>query len=214
MQEIDVAIPVHGGTIHGSLTLTPQARGIVVFAHGSGSSRLSPRNQRVATALNQAGLATLMFDLLTPAEDRIDQETGEFRFDIELLAQRVIAVSQWLAHEQKTKDLLIGLFGASTGAAGALIAAAHLPHRIAAVVCRGGRPDLAAASLGAVTAPTLFIVGENDPDVLALNQDAFARLTCTKQLIVIANATHLFEEPGTLEQVAACATTWFKTYMG
>lgn len=185
------------------------ARGLVVFAHGSGSGRLSPRNQRVATALRKAGFATLLLDLLTE-----DEETDRDKvFDIELLAERLGQATDWAHLHTDTALLPVGYFGASTGAGAALLAAAGTKHRIAAVVSRGGRPDLAGDALGAVTAPTRLIVGSNDPVVIALNEEAMERLRCEKSLAVVPGATHLFEEPGTLEQVMVLTTDWFERHL-
>lgn len=195
-------IPLKEVTLEGDIKIPEHAVGIVIFAHGSGSSRLSPRNKMVADELNQAGLATLLFDLLTQEED----EDPQARFDIELLAQRLIEVAQFI---KKNHSLKIGFFGASTGAAAALKAAAHLKTQISAVVSRGGRPDLAGKAVPVVTAPTLLIVGGADTVVIELNNEAFAELNCEKKLEMIEGATHLFEEPGTLAQVAALATKWF-----
>ena len=189
----------------GRLELPSRCVGIVAFAHGSGSSRLSPRNTRVAAALRRSGLGTLLFDLLTPdeAEDRRNV------FDIELLAQRLLQATSWLRSDRASSELSIGYFGASTGAAAALVAAAQPHSRIAAIVSRGGRPDLAGNALGSVRAPTLLIVGGYDTDVLALNRAAAARLHCEKDLVVVPGATHLFEEPGTLDAAIEHARHWF-----
>jgi len=195
--------------LHGDLVIPHCARGIVVFAHGSGSSRHSPRNRYVARVLNQAGLATLLFDLLTSDEDRVDQVTAELRFDVPMLARRLADATDWLIREPSTGGLRIGYFGASTGAAAALIAAAEHPERVAAVVSRGGRPDLAGLALGRVRAPTLLIVGGDDDVVIALNDDALHSLRCEKRLQIVPGATHLFEEPGTLEWAAELARDWF-----
>lgn len=193
----------------GDLTTADDAAGIVVFAHGSGSSRHSPRNRAVATYLNHAGLGTLLFDLLTR-----DEETDRSRvFDIPLLADRLLGVIRWLRNQPQASDLAIGCFGASTGAGAALWAAAEPDSGIAAVVSRGGRPDLAATRLRHVTAPTLLIVGGDDREVLVLNRDAYERLPCTKHLTVVPGATHLFEEPGTLDVVADQAARWFTTHL-
>jgi dienelactone hydrolase len=184
--------------------------GVVLFAHGSGSSRHSPRNRFVAAALNQHGIATLLLDLLSGPEERIDAETGHLRFDIEFLADRVTIATDWLVNNDSTQQLRIGYFGASTGAGAALVAAAHQPDLIAAVVSRGGRPDLAGNALPHVTAPTLLIVGGDDIPVIELNRTALDRLGSPhKQLAIVPGATHLFEEPGTLEEVARLASDWF-----
>jgi putative phosphoribosyl transferase len=204
----EIEIPVAGETLFGNLDVPPQSPGVVIFAHGSGSSRHSPRNQQVARFLRDAELGTLLFDLLTVGEERIDQVTAEFRFDIEFLARRLIAVTDWLA-ETHVPNLPLGYFGSSTGAAAALIAATQTRPAIAAIVSRGGRPDLAAAALPAVTSPTLLLVGGDDTQVIALNEQALAALRCEKRLTIIEGATHLFPEPGTLEQVCAHAAAWF-----
>jgi putative phosphoribosyl transferase len=202
-------------SLNGDLTLPTHPRGLVVFAHGSGSSRLSPRNQRVASHLQFAGFGTLLFDLLTEQEETIDAQTGHLRFDVELLAGRLGDTTDWLATLEETRSLEIGFFGASTGAAGALIAAATRPTVVRAVVSRGGRPDLAGESLATVRAPTLLIVGGNDAEVFALNRAALSMLGAPiKELSVVSDATHLFEEPGTLEQVADLALGWFNKYLG
>jgi len=208
----DIRLDVAGVELHGNLTRPARGDGIVVFAHGSGSSRHSPRNQRVARTLQAAGLGTLLFDLLTPEEERIDAISAAYRFDIELLADRLCAATEWLL--ARTPAARVGYFGASTGAAAALIAASRLTRHVHAVVSRGGRPDLAGAALGQVAAPTLLLVGEHDPDVLRLNREALAKLHCTKKLVVIPNATHLFVEPGTLDQAADEARDWFAGYLG
>jgi putative phosphoribosyl transferase len=200
-------------TLEGDLAIPPEARGVVLFAHGSGSSRHSPRNRYVAGVLNQAGLATLLFDLLTPEEERVDQVTAELRFDVELLAERLAGATDWLIRDPSTGGLQIGYFGASTGAAAALIAAAEHPERVAAVVSRGGRPDLAGIALGRVRAPTLLIVGGDDDVVIALNEEALHVLRCEKHLQIVPGATHLFEEPGTLEWAAEFARRWFLRYL-
>jgi putative phosphoribosyl transferase len=204
----DVEIPVARTALRGTLRAASDASGIVVFAHGSGSSRLSPRNRGVASYFRERGLGTLLFDLLTAEEERIDAVSREFRFDIPFLAERLVAVTRWLT-EGPAAGAPIGYFGASTGAAAALVAAAEAPERIRAVVSRGGRPDLAATALGRVRTPTLLIVGGQDPDVLRLNEGALARLQCEKELVVVPGATHLFAEPGTLEAVARYAAEWF-----
>ena len=197
--------------LSGDLELPPDAAGVVVFAHGSGSSRHSPRNRAVAAALQRAGLGTLLMDLLTPAEEALDARRGELRFDIGLLARRLVGAVRWLAGEPATGALPVGCFGASTGAGAALVAAAEHPDGIAAVVSRGGRPDLAGDALQRVTAPTLLIVGGEDRVVLDLNRRALERITAEKRLAVVPGATHLFEEPGALEQVARLAGDWFRS---
>ena len=201
-----VHIPADGVELDGELVLPPSATGVVLFAHGSGSSRFSPRNTFVAEVLQQHGIGTLLFDLLTRTEDQ-DYAT---RFDIDLLTRRLLAATAWLQANPQTQTLHIGYFGASTGAAAALQAAAEMGNKIAAVVSRGGRPDLAGeTALNQVTAPTLLIVGSADYGVIELNQQAYALLHCEKKLTLIAGATHLFEEPGTLEQAARSAANWF-----
>jgi len=205
-----VDILVGGDRIAGDLEIPRNATAIVIFAHGSGSGRFSSRNRFVARALNAGGFATLLLDLLTEAEDRIDQETGQLRFDIPLLSRRVMAAVDWSRAEARTKDLRIGLFGASTGAAAALVAAAARQGAIGAVVSRGGRPDLAGSMLEGVQAPTLLIVGGADSVVIELNRLAMERLHCIRKIAIVPGATHLFEEPGTLEQVCDLATAWFE----
>lgn len=209
-----VSIPAGGVMLRGDLTIPPNARGIVVFAHGTGSSRLSPRNQRVATRLQAGGFATLLFDLLTADEEALDGYTRHFRFDIPLLARRLVKVTEWLGWQSSTRALRVGYFGASTGAAGAVIAAAMRPEAIGAVVSRGGRPDLAGAYLDRVQAPTLLIVGGADPVVIEMNQAALEQLSApVKKLEIVPGATHLFEEAGTLERVSDLALRWFTTYL-
>jgi len=198
---VDVDIGVQGVVLAGDLEPVEPARGIVVFAHGSGSSRFSPRNQAVADGLRQAGFATLLFDLLTAEEGRVDARTRTLRFDIELLARRLEATTRWLSERDGTSRLAPAYFGASTGAAAALIAAARLPDTIAAVVSRGGRPDLAGDALAAVSCPTLLVVGGADVQVLELNRQAAARISAPARIEVVAGAGHLFEEPGALERV-------------
>lgn len=212
IQTHDITIPVPEGDLYGLLTVPPGAAGMVIFAHGSGSSRLSPRNQEVAAALNDAGFATLLFDLLTESEDAIDQRTREYRFDIPMLGERLIAVRAWLGNRAETSELPAGYFGASTGAAAALIAAAHRPDT-KAVVSRGGRPDLAGDALDQVHTPTLLIVGERDEVVIGMNEDVRAHLTGPSDMVIIPGATHLFEEPGAMEQVTRHAVEWFRTYL-
>ncbi len=208
-----VRVPAGPVTIEGNLTLPEGAYGIVLFAHGSGSSRHSPRNRYVAWLLNQANLATLLVDLLTSDEETIDLRTGHLRFDIELLAERLISVTDWLMQQRDTRRLRIGYFGASTGAGAALVAAAERPDVVGAVVSRGGRPDLAGAALARVRAPTLLIVGGNDFQVIELNRAAFALLRSEKQLVIVPGATHLFEEPGALDEVARLAREWFERHL-
>ncbi|MDY6941804.1 MAG: dienelactone hydrolase family protein [Pseudomonadota bacterium] len=197
----------------GLLTLPPQASGLVVFAHGSGSSRLSPRNQLVAQALQQANLGTLLFDLLTETEEQEDQATRRHRFDIDLLSGRLVDATAWLAHQPDTENLRYGYFGASTGAAAAIRAAAESEWGVEAIVSRGGRPDLAGPALVSVTAPTLLIVGGADIEVLRLNEQAMAQMHTRVGLEIIPGATHLFEEPGALQQVAKLAQRWFTRYL-
>lgn len=205
-------LPVGPSAIEGDLELPRGARGIVCFAHGSGSSRYSPRNRQVAKLLQDGGFGTLLFDLLTPEEDARDLRTGEFRFDIPRLAERLVAVTDQLVAEPATRGLAIGYFGASTGAAAALVAAAERPL-VAAVVSRGGRPDLAGAALTRVVVPTLLIVGERDPTVLELNRAALQRLEGPTRLEIVPGATHLFEEPGALDAVATLAGEFFAQYL-
>ena len=208
-------VRIHAGDValEGNLAIPPGARGVVMFAHGSGSSRHSPRNRAVARALREGGLATLLIDLLTPVEERVDEETTHLRFDIGLLAERVVDATDLLGSGEETRDLAIGYFGASTGAGAALVAAARRPNVVRAVVSRGGRPDLAGAALTRVRAPTLLIVGSDDPVVLELNREAFERLRCEKRLDIVPGATHLFEEPGTLDSVARLARDWFLEHL-
>jgi putative phosphoribosyl transferase len=199
------------GTVRllGDLVVPDNAHGAVLFAHGSGSSRHSPRNRAVAEMLHQHGLATLLLDLLTEDEERVDLATTELRFDIDLLGRRLVDALDGLAHWDATRQLPVGVFGASTGAAGALVAAAERPDRVAAVVSRGGRPDLAGGALASVRAPTLLIVGGHDDQVLALNRQAMSRIAAPVRLEIVAHATHLFEEPGALDQVGQLAAEWF-----
>ncbi len=209
----EVQIPSGKEAINGNLQIPPGAEGIVVFAHGSGSSRFSPRNIYVATLMNKQGLATLLIDLLTEKEEAMDEYTGQFRFDVELLASRLIDATNWLKQNPPTQNLKVGYFGASTGAAAALIAAAKLENQIKAVVSRGGRPDLAGESLPKVRAPTLLIVGGDDTEVLDLNRQALKLIRAEKKLEIVPGATHLFEEPGTLQKAAELATSWFKKHL-
>ena len=208
-----VRLPLDGAVLDADLGLPDQPRGIVVFAHGSGSSRHSPRNQFVAQRLQAAGFGTLLADLLTPAEEAVDQRTARLRFDIDLLGRRVVALIDWLRRHPALSELSIGLFGASTGAAAALVAAAERPGQVAAVVSRGGRPDLAGRALARVTSPTLLLVGSLDSTVIDLNRAAERQLHGTVQLDIIQGASHLFEEPGTLDVVAARAVVWFNTHL-
>jgi dienelactone hydrolase len=199
--------------LEGNLSLPEGARGIVLFAHGSGSSRLSPRNRHVAKLLNQARLATLLVDLLSPEEEAVDLRTAQLRFNIGLLAERLVGITDWLVKEPDTQPLRIGYFGASTGAAAALVAVAERPKMVRAVVSRGGRPDLAGPALAHVEAPTLLIVGGNDLLVIELNRAALAQLRSEKRLVIVPGATHLFEEPGALDEVARLAREWFERYL-
>jgi dienelactone hydrolase len=210
----EVGIPADGALLRGDLTVPDSAIGVVAFAHGSGSSRHSPRNRRVAAALNDDRLATLLLDLLEPAEEEADRTDGRLRFDIPLLGRRLIAALDWLSQEPATSALETGCFGASTGAAAALLAAAHRPERVAAIVSRGGRPDLAGDALGSVRAPTLLIAGGNDPVVIELNQASLAALPGEAVLEIIPGAGHLFEEPGALERVELLARAWFVRWLG
>ena len=205
-----VRIPVGDVTVDADLTIPERPIGVVLFAHGSGSSRHSPRNRAVAAELNDAGFATLLLDLLTPSEEREDMSTGAFRFDIGLLAQRLMGATDWIRAGEAMAHLPIGYFGASTGAAAALIAAARRRTMVRAVVSRGGRPDLAGVALADVRTPTLLIVGGDDPAVIDLNRSALWHLRCVKQLEIVPHASHLFEEPGTLERVARLARQWFE----
>jgi pimeloyl-ACP methyl ester carboxylesterase len=207
-------VPIERGMrLEGFLNIPEHPRGVVLFAHGSGSSRYSPRNQFVARVLHDAGMATMLADLLTAQEEEYDQYTGNLRFNIDLLGERVAQVTDWLTQHAATRHLKIGYFGASTGAAAALVAATQHPRIVQAIVSRGGRPDLARPYLDRVEAPTLLIVGEKDTQVIALNQMAYSLLHCPKQIEIVAGATHLFEEPGTLEQAAQLASQWFMKYL-
>ena len=212
----DRPVRVQTGTaeLQGDLRIPPGARGIVVFAHGSGSGRHSPRNRFVADVLVNGGLGTLLIDLLTRDEETIDLQTAELRFDIRLLAERLGSVTDWLSGEPSAATLSVGYFGASTGAAAALIAASDRPERVRAIVSRGGRPDLAGPVLPRVRQPTLLIVGGDDDVVIELNRQALRELSGIKQMMIVPGATHLFEEPGALEQVAALASEWFLRYLG
>ena len=212
-REIELAIPVGEVQLAGTLRIPEEAAGIVLFAHGSGSSRFSPRNRHVAAVLEHAGLATMLIDLLSEHEEREDSRTGTFRFDIPMLADRLLAATVWLHANEGTTSLLLGLFGASTGAGAALLAAAGRPELIKAVVSRGGRPDLAGKALRHVSAPTLLIVGEKDSVVLDLNERAAAELATKCKIEIVPGATHLFEEPGALEAVATLARDWFSLHL-
>src|SRR6478672_2895069 len=204
----EVQIPAGRAVLSGNLTIPENAIGLVLFAHGSGSSRHSPRNQFVARTLNRAGLGTLLFDLLTPEEEALDIYTREHRFNISLLAERLVRATKWARQQEETRDMSIGYFGSSTGGAAALVAAAELPQDVGAVVSRGGRPDLAGDALPRVQAPTLLIIGGNDDVVIELNQ-----MRCQVKLEIIPGATHLFEEAGALEQVAKLASDWFSLHL-
>jgi dienelactone hydrolase len=210
-----VHISVGSVTLEGNLVIPPGAHGVVLFAHGSGSSRHSPRNRFVASELQQRGLATLLIDLLSAEEEEVDQQTAHLRFDISLLAERLVGAMDWLRAQPDTHELVVGGFGASTGAAGALVAAAARPHAVGAVVSRGGRPDLAGQALTSVRAPTLLIVGGADVPVIRMNQEALGLLgAAEKKLVIIPGATHLFPEAGALEQVARLAGDWFSSHLG
>jgi putative phosphoribosyl transferase len=213
MQTREVKIPLREAVLEGKLSVPAGAEGIVLFAHGSGSSRHSPRNQLVAQVLREADIGTLLFDLLTREEEAVDRVTGHLRFDIRLLADRLIGATAWLGQVTETWRLNIGYFGASTGGGAALVAATELGDRVSAVVSRGGRPDLAGEALPYVRAPTLLIVGGYDEPVIEMNRAAYAQLRCPKELRIVPGATHLFEEPGTLEEVARLATEWFRRYL-
>jgi putative phosphoribosyl transferase len=197
----------------GTLELPKDAEALVLFAHGSGSSRHSPRNRYVAKVLQSQGMGTLLFDLLTREEESIDEINGELRFDIPFLATRLMDATRWLMQQPDMQRMRFGYFGASTGAAAALVAASKMQRAIAAVVSRGGRPDLAGDALPSVQCPTLLIVGGDDEPVIGMNQDALARLRCEKKLVIVPGATHLFEEPGTLKEVARLAANWFTTHL-
>ncbi len=215
MQKIahDVEIPSGSVLLEGELKIPQGAEGVVLFAHGSGSSRHSPRNQFVARTIREAGVATLLFDLLTQDEEAIDMRTRHLRFDIGLLAERLVDASKLIKRQSDTAHLKIGYFGSSTGGGAALVAAAELPEEIGAVVSRGGRPDLAGDALPEVQAPTLLIIGGLDYPVIEMNKEAYAQLQCEKELKIVPGATHLFEEPGTLEKVAHLAAEWFQRHL-
>jgi putative phosphoribosyl transferase len=212
-RERQVVIPAGVEALPGDLFIPEGARGFVLFAHGGGSSRRSPRNRFIAKALQGKGLGTLLFDLLTSEEDRIDRQTAALRFDIDLLARRLVAATDWVHGEPAARGLVLGLFGASTGAAAAMAAAVLRPMAARAIVSRGGRPDLALAALPQVRAPTLLIVGENDPEIAWLNRKAMKHMTAPTELQVVPGATHLFVEPGALEEVARLASEWFGTHL-
>jgi putative phosphoribosyl transferase len=210
----EIRIAAGRATLDGNLTIPNEATALVLFAHGSGSSRHSPRNQFVARTLNNAGLATLLFDLLTPEEEAIDLRTREHRFNIGLLVERLVHATKWAQQQEQTRDLRIVYFGSSTGGSAALVAAAEIPQDVGAVVSRGGRPDLAGETLPKVQAPTLLIVGGNDDIVIELNEQARDRMRCEVKLEIVPGATHLFEEPGALERVAQLASDWFVNHIG
>jgi dienelactone hydrolase len=214
MSAREVTVPAGAIALRGTLTLPAARGGLVIFAHGSGSSRFSPRNRFVAGELQAASLGTLLIDLLTPEEEARDEITRELRFDIPMLAERVVAIVDWAEVNPATRGSAIGIFGASTGAGAALIAAAERPNTVGAVVSRGGRPDLAGAHLARVLAPTLMIVGGHDEQVIELNREARDSMRCPSRLEIVAAATHLFEEPGTLEEVARLAAEWFREQLG
>ena len=214
IEHLAVTIPTHSVWLEGDLSVPTDAHGVVLFAHGSGSSRRSSRNRYVADLLNEGGLATLLIDLLTADEQQVDLQTAHLRFDIRLLAERLEAVASWLVRHPEAAGLDLGLFGASTGAAAALVAAAEHPRLVRAVVSRGGRPDLAGPALSDVQAPTLFIVGGDDGVVLDLNRRAMAQMQCAAHLEIVPDAGHLFEEPGALKIVAALARHWFLAKLG
>jgi putative phosphoribosyl transferase len=211
--ERPVRIAAGNVALEGDLATPPDAKGIVIFVHGSGSSRFSSRNRFVAQYLQRDGLATLLFDLLTKQEEEIDNYTMKLRFDIGLLADRLSGVTDWLTSQKEARDLSAGYFGASTGAAAALIAETRNPTAVHAIVSRGGRPDLAGPALSRVQAPTLLIVGGNDHEVILLNEQALDQMNATKKVVIVPGATHLFEEPGTLESAATLASQWFRQYL-
>ncbi|MBE0534845.1 MAG: dienelactone hydrolase family protein [Phycisphaerae bacterium] len=212
--EREVHIPIKGWrTISADMTVPQDAEGLVLFAHGSGSSRFSPRNRYVAQIMQEKFLATILIDLLTPTEESIDAVSRNLRFDIKLLSERVVAAIRWLRDQEEIGSMKIGCFGASTGAAAALAAAARMPDEVSAVVSRGGRPDLAGKALAQVKAPTFLIVGGDDAIVIDLNRQAMEQLTCEKQMAVVSGAGHLFEEPGKMERVADLAAGWFARYL-
>jgi putative phosphoribosyl transferase len=212
-QQTELKIPIGNIEVEGTLTLPQNPIGNVLFAHGSGSSRFSSRNQYVAKQFNTAKIGTLLFDLLTSEEENIDMVTSEYRFNIDLLAERLIGATKWLKKDPTLKNFSLGYFGASTGAAAALIGAAKLSNAVAAVVSRGGRPDLAGDYLSKVKAPTLLLVGGWDTDVIELNRQAQSQMTNENRLVIVPSATHLFEEPGKLEEVAKYSIEWFIRYL-
>ncbi len=214
MEEREVRVPAGPVALDGNLGIPDETRGIVLFAHGSGSGRHSPRNRYVAQALRGAGLATLLIDLLTPEEEEVDLHTRHLRFDVGLLAERLVGVTDWLVQDPRTHNLCVGYFGASTGAGAALVAAAERSGVVGAVVSRGGRPDLAGEALPCVAAPTLLLVGGEDHPVIGMNREALERLRAEKELKIVPGATHLFEEPGKLEEVAQLAAGWFTRHLG
>jgi dienelactone hydrolase len=213
MYDVDVQIPANSIQLEGELKGPSSATGIVLFAHGSGSSRHSPRNQYVASVIRNAGVGTLLFDLLTREEEAIDIQTRHLRFDIDLLARRLVNATNWIRREPTLRHLRVGYFGSSTGGGAGLVAAATVGEEIGAVVSRGGRPDLAGDALQRVKSPTLLIVGGYDEQVIELNEQAYAQLQCQKELVIVPGATHLFEEPGTLEEVAHLAAQWFQKHL-
>jgi putative phosphoribosyl transferase len=208
-----VRLEAAGVRLEGNLIVPQSATGLVLFAHGSGSSRFSSRNRYVAEVLREGGLGTLLIDLLTRDEELIDTRTAHLRFDIDLLADRLVGTFEWLSSQAETRALKVGLFGASTGGGAALVAAARIPDRVAAVVSRGGRPDLAGPALPRVKAPTLLIVGGDDTQVIGMNREAYDQMTAERRMEIVPGASHLFEEPGTLEQVARLARDWFLRYL-
>lgn len=208
-----VVIPTDSVVLEGELELPPGTTGVVVFAHGTGSGRHSPRNQFVARTLREAGIGTLLLDLLTSEEEKEDNHTGLFRFDIEMLAKRLIDVTRWVEKQPGTQNLKVGYFGSSSGAGAALMAAAELGDQVVAIVSRGGRPDLAHEALSKVKSPTLLIVGGYDDEVIGMNDDAYGLLHCPKDFRIVPGATHLFEEPGKLEQVAELSAQWFAQHL-
>lgn len=214
MREREVWVSAGRVTLEGSLGIPDDAGGVVLFAHGSGSGRHSPRNRYVAGVLREANLATLLIDLLTPDEEEVDLRTTHLRFNIGLLAQRLVGATDWLMRNPDTTELRIGYFGASTGAGAALVAAAERPDEVGAIVSRGGRPDLAGDALPLVKAPTLLIVGGNDEPVIGMNEEALARMRAETRLHIVPDASHLFEEPGALEEVARLAAGWFARHLG